>query len=93
MKQFIDILGWYGAVAVLLAYGLNSFEIIKPRKLFQFLNITGSFGLLINSAYYTAWPSVGVNVVWMLIGFFALGRLYGRLPGRLSGSQKTQNGN
>jgi hypothetical protein len=41
---------------------------------YQFLNLAGGALLIVNSAYYGAFPSVGVNVVWIAIAVFAIGR-------------------
>lgn len=45
-KNFIDeIIGWYGMVAILLAYGLVSFGYLSASGLFyQVLNFTGAGG-------------------------------------------------
>lgn len=68
----IDVLGWVGAITVLVAYAL-----VSTRKLtgdaipYQLLNLTGAGLLLLNSFYYGALPSVGVNVVWISIAVLA----------------------
>jgi hypothetical protein len=40
------------------------------------MNIMGAAGFIINCAYNNAWPSVALNVVWMVIAFYALRRNY-----------------
>jgi hypothetical protein len=35
----------------------------------------GAAGLIINSAWNSAWPSVTLNVVWMALAMFALWQL------------------
>lgn len=72
-KIIIDIIGWTGAVLLLLAYFLVS---TKKRKgdsvLYQTLNIIGSAFLVANAGYYHAFPSVFVNIVWICIGAFTI---------------------
>jgi hypothetical protein len=69
----IDLIGWVGAVLLLLAYAL-----VSNRKLagdsvrFQLLNLSGGLLLAANSAYHGALPSVAVNAVWIVIGVVAL---------------------
>jgi len=69
----IDILGWIGAVALLAAYALISAQKVKSHNLlYQGLNLVGALGLIVNSAYYGAYPSTFVNVVWTGIAIAAL---------------------
>ncbi|NND32265.1 MAG: hypothetical protein HKN76_06695 [Saprospiraceae bacterium] len=78
-KWIVDGLGWIGSVEIILAYVLVSYEKLSATsKWFQWLNLTGSVGLLINTAYYGAFPSTVVNVVWFFIALFALYRILKR---------------
>jgi len=71
----IDITGWLGAIALLLAYALVSTRRIEGDALpYQLLNLAGGALLIANSFYYGAFPSVGVNVVWIGIALFAIYR-------------------
>ena len=71
----IDLVGWVGAVALLGAYALVSSRKLEGDSLYyQLLNLTGGALLIINSSYYGAFPSVGVNVVWIGIAMTALFR-------------------
>ncbi len=71
----IDILGWIGASALLTAYGLISTRKTEGDSfLYQILNLAGSGLLMINSFYYGAYPSSGVNIVWVVIALYSLGR-------------------
>ena len=71
----IDIIGWIGAAALLIAYGLVSTRKTEGDSiLYQLLNLGGSGLLMINSFYYGAYPSSGVNIVWVAIAIYALSR-------------------
>jgi hypothetical protein len=77
LRTFVSIAGWAAAVLILGAYGLLSFGKIEARSwIYQFMNIVGAAGFIVNCAYNSAWPSVALNVVWMGIGFYALRRNY-----------------
>lgn len=77
MKLLIDILGWVGSVAVIAAYGLNSYQKIKSDSyLFLILNLIGGIFLIIYSYYYTAFANTFINVVWVIIAVPALIRLF-----------------
>jgi hypothetical protein len=69
----VEVVGWAGALAVLLAYGLVSAERVTSRSwTYQLLNIGGAIGLVINSSWNGAVPSAVVNLVWIWIGAYAL---------------------
>ncbi len=70
----IDIVGWSGAVLLLVAYGLLSARRLEGHSVrYQLMNIQGSLCLLANAAYHRALPSAFVNLVWVLIAGCALG--------------------
>lgn len=65
--------GWLGAFVLILAYGLISSGKIKPDSLgYQLLNISGGCFLVVNTFYHRAIPSLIVNLIWIIIGVFAL---------------------
>ncbi|MDP9066631.1 MAG: hypothetical protein M3O06_12300 [Pseudomonadota bacterium] len=75
MKTFIDACGWIAAVLILGAYGLLSLGKLSSRSMsYQWMNIVGALGFIINCAWNTAWPSVALNVVWMGIAVYSLRR-------------------
>jgi hypothetical protein len=74
-QLMIDVLGWAGAACLLLAYFLVSRKKLAGDSLhYQLLNLAGGGLLTVNSLYYGAFPSVAVNVVWIAIALFTLGR-------------------
>jgi hypothetical protein len=69
----INILGWLGVAALLLAYALISAGKVKGDSVpYQVMNLGGSACVLLNSLSFGAYPSVGVNAVWMVIAGAAL---------------------
>jgi hypothetical protein len=72
-ESITNILGWTGAALLLLAYWLVSTKRAEGDSfLYQFLNISGALLLIINSWYFGAYPSVGVNVAWTGIALITL---------------------
>ncbi len=72
-ELLINVLGWLGSMAVLLAYGLISARKLRGDSWFyQGLNLVGSVFLIINTLHYRALPSAFVNLVWSLIALLAL---------------------
>lgn len=71
--MLIDIIGWAGSVAVVLAYALLSMDKLTSRSLlYQWLNIAGSICLIINTAVHYAYPSTFVNIIWLIIAALAI---------------------
>ena len=71
----IDVAGWTGAALLLVAYALVSTRRIEGDSVvYQLLNLMGGVLLIANSFFYGAYPSVGVNVVWIGIAVFAIVR-------------------
>lgn len=75
MTELVEYAGWLGAGALLGAYVLVSSGRLTARgNAFQLLNVAGAVGLVVNGAWHDAWPSVGLNVVWIAVGSAALAR-------------------
>jgi hypothetical protein len=75
VKTFVEIVGWGGAALILGAYALISSGRVQARSaLYQWMNIVGAAGLLINGGWNGAFPSMGLNVVWLIIGLYGLAR-------------------
>ena len=72
---FVEIAGWFAAAAILGAYYLLSLGKIAARSaVYQWMNVLGAIGFIINSGWHRAIPSVALNVVWLWIGIYALRR-------------------
>jgi hypothetical protein len=70
-----EILGWYGAVAIVGAYFLVSFNVIAADSLlYQMLNFTGAIGVVAVLAKGVQQPAV-LNVFWALIALIAIVRI------------------
>jgi hypothetical protein len=65
----VNVLGWTGAVAVLVAYFLATSGRVQARSYsFQWINLYGAVGLMAVSLYYHVLPNVFLNAVWAVIG-------------------------
>ena len=73
MKKFIEIFGWYGAFAILLAYALISFSMLDANNIwYQLLNVTGGAGLTAIAFVKNDNQLVLVNAIWVIIGLIIL---------------------
>jgi len=71
----IDLLGWIGTALYLIAYFLVSLKKVEGDSLFyQGMNIIAGVLLVINTFYWRAYPSLGLNAAWIGIGLLTLGR-------------------
>ncbi len=69
----VDLIGWAGAVLVLVAYFLISARKTSSHSLsYQGMNFLGGIFLLINTMYYGALPSSFLNLIWAGIAVYTL---------------------
>ena len=81
LDLFMEVVGWIGAVLILAAYGLLSAGKLDAKSpAYQWLNVVGAVGFIINSCWNGAWPSSALNVSWVGIGVVALVRVFGKRP-------------
>ena len=79
-SQVSEIVGWYGTVAIVGAYGLSSFNIISSQSfLYQLLNVTGAIGIAIISLRKKTYQPAVLNIIWTVIGLVALIKLFFKL--------------
>jgi hypothetical protein len=73
MKKMIEIIGWYGAVAIVGAYAFMSWGMISSGSLvYQLLNLTGSIGIVLASWFKKAYQPAVLNLIWSVIALVAL---------------------
>lgn len=71
----IDIIGWFGAAALLIAFALVSARRVEgDSTTYQSLNIAGSIFLMVNTVHYGAYPSAFVNLIWLSIAIYTIRR-------------------
>ena len=75
----IDILGWIGAIALLVAYALISAKKVEGDSTgYQLLNLVGSILLILNTLYYGAYPSSFLNLFWIAVALYYLRKVIGK---------------
>ena len=71
----INVVGWLGMALLISSYALvTAGKLHGPGMTFQLMNLFGGGFLMINSAYYGAWPSAALNLVWVVVGLVGLSR-------------------
>ena len=83
MTFAVNVLGWVGVVTLLAAYWLVSTQkATGDSRTYQAMNLFGAILVLVNSSYYGAYPSVGVNAAWIAIGAYTLAKYPPTMRGR-----------
>lgn len=73
------MVGWAGAGLILAAYLLLSMgRLTGQSRAYQWMNVVGAAGFVVNGWANGALPSATLNVVWMAIGLTALWRIASR---------------
>lgn len=71
--KIIQIVGWYGVIAILGAYTLVSFSVFQPTGLFyQLLNATGAVGIVVAALSKKDYQPAVLNVIWTVIAIVAI---------------------
>lgn len=72
-KIIEEIVGWYGTIAIVLAYALLSFGAIDGDSLlYQILNGTGAIGIVYISFKKKAYQPGVLNIIWTIITIAAI---------------------
>jgi hypothetical protein len=83
-KLGIEIIGWIAATLLLTAYVLLTMGKVTARsRLYQWLNVLAGAGLMVNSGWNGAYPSVFINVVWMGVGLYGVFGRHGTQAARV----------
>jgi len=76
-SKLIEFYGWYGTVAIVLAYIMVSFSIISSTNIwYQILNGTGALGIVIEAFHKKDYQPGVLNVIWTLVALFAIFRMF-----------------
>jgi formate hydrogenlyase subunit 3/multisubunit Na+/H+ antiporter MnhD subunit len=76
VKLLVEAIGWASAVTILIAYLLLSMGKLSGKSpSYQWMNVVGASGFVLNSGYNGALPSAALNVIWVAIGVFALAKI------------------
>ncbi len=72
-NKFSEIIGWYGVVAILVAYALVSFSVITAKgAIYQLLNLTGAIGIVVIALTKKDYHPAILNGIWAVIAVLSL---------------------
>lgn len=76
LEYAIEACGWIAALLILGSYILVSMGRLSGQsRAYQWMNVVGAAGFVINSGWHGAIPSTALNVVWMAVGLLTLWRI------------------
>ena len=76
LEVAVEVAGWAGAALILSAYLLITMgKVTGQSALYQWMNVAGAAGFIVNGWWHGAVPSAVLNVIWMMIGGVALWRI------------------
>ena len=75
MNTIVEILGWMGSVLIVGSYALNiTGRLAATHKLYVLANILGGIFFVVNTYFHQAYPSMFVNIVWVIIAIVMLNK-------------------
>ena len=75
MNTLVEILGWIGSVLIVGSYALNiTGRLAATHKLYVLANILGGIFFVVNTYFHQAYPSMFVNIVWVIIAIVMLNK-------------------
>ena len=73
LKVLIELVGWIAAALMLSAYVLlTTGKLSAHSRTYHWLNVLAGLGIIVNSGWNGAFPSVFINIVWVAIGLYGL---------------------
>jgi hypothetical protein len=75
MNTLVEILGWIGSVLIVGSYALNiTGRLAATNKLYVLANIVGGLFFVVNTYFHQAYPSMMVNIIWVIIAIIMLNK-------------------
>lgn len=72
----IEAIGWISALLILGSYILvSNGRLTGQSRAYQWMNVVGAAGFVVNTWWHGAMPSAVLNVVWCLVGVWSLWKL------------------
>ena len=75
MAILIEVLGWIASVLIVGSYALNiTGKLPASSKIYVLANIIGGVFFVVNTYFHKAYPSMFVNVVWVIIAIYMISK-------------------
>jgi hypothetical protein len=78
-ERLTEFLGWYGVVAIIVAYALLSFGVVESvSATYHIINLSGGIGIMIDAYADKNYQPVVLNIIWIGIALYALSIIFFR---------------
>lgn len=68
LEIVVEVMGWAASILIVGSYALNIWgKIHANSKSYVWANIIGGLFFVVNTYYHQAYPSMMVNIVWVII--------------------------
>ena len=75
MNILIEIMGWIASVLIVGSYALNiTGKLPASSKTYVLANIIGGVFFVVNTYFHQAYPSMFVNVIWVIIAIYMISK-------------------
>ena len=75
MNILIEIMGWIASVLIVGSYALNiTGKLAASSFIYVSANIIGGIFFVVNTYYHKAYPSMFVNIIWVIIAILMLSK-------------------
>lgn len=73
MTILVEVLGWIASLLIVGSYALNiTGRLSAKSKIYVTANIIGGIFFVVNTYYHQAYPSMLVNIIWVIIAMVML---------------------
>ncbi len=70
---WVEVAGWIGALFILGSYTLLTTGRVKPySRVYQWMNLVGALGFVINGAENRAYPLMTLNIIWVGLAIYSM---------------------
>lgn len=74
-ETLIEMMGWIASLLMVGSYALNiSGKLPATNKIYILANIIGGVFFVFNTYYHHAYPSMFVNIIWVLIAIVMISK-------------------
>jgi FtsH-binding integral membrane protein len=65
---WVETMGWVASLLIVGSYGLNLWgKLSAQHPIYVWANIIGGLFFIVNTYYHQAYPSMLVNIIWVII--------------------------
>lgn len=76
-RYIVQDIGWYGVIAILVAYSLSSFGVLSTSSLWYLvLNLTGALAIAYEAGSKRDRQPMVLNIIWAFVALNGIARFW-----------------